>query len=196
MAESHAYYILAQAIRGPNGKPNHKVAVSPSKVEDSTCEERKLLGRGVTELLEGGGELLVSDNPRVESKARELARRVLEKWMRERGQRASVPREDGQVVRIVVEKTSVRDCRSVGAEHVVLSSYRLLGLDDCLKDLGFSERQRQVAALAIVRWAMNTGSERSTIRWAQRESALGELLGADFTALSPKTVYQIADRLL
>ena len=65
----HTYYILAQAIRGPNGKPTHKVILSLGKLEDFTPEERKLLGRRITELLEGGGELLVLDNPRVETKA-------------------------------------------------------------------------------------------------------------------------------
>ena len=39
-------------------------------------------------------------------------------------------------------------------------------------------------------------SERATNRWLRRTSALGELLGIDFGALSDMAFYRASDRLL
>ena len=89
--------------------------------------------------------------------------------------------------------TAGSDGRSVGIEHAALA---MLGLPEMLDDLGFNLQQRCCALAATAARVAAPGSERSTNRWLHRTSALGELLGIDFGALSDMALYHALDRLL
>ncbi len=200
----HLYYGLVQSERDANGKPHHRYLISAGPLEDFTPEEIRLIGRRVTELIRNPGSPFPIDNPRVEAKAQELVQSLIDKRRQEAQQRehaseAAEQAERGKkprVVRILLTEVTTQRSRSVGGEYALLETYRLLRIDQTLARLGFSRRQRELAALVIIGRAMGSGSERSTIRWAQRESALGELLNSGFERLSAKGVYRIGDRLL
>lgn len=85
--------------------------------------------------------------------------------------------------------------RSIGAEHLGLSVYKELGLDCLFTDLGFNQRQRDLAALSIIGRLVSPGSENATREWAIHESGLGELMGTDYTDLSNNSLYRIADKI-
>lgn len=85
--------------------------------------------------------------------------------------------------------------RTLGAEHVGLCTFKKLGLDSLLTDLGFNPKQVAVAALSVVGKLVRPASEYRTKRWAQNLSATDELLDNDFTHLSNNALYRISDLL-
>ena len=86
--------------------------------------------------------------------------------------------------------------RAVGVEAAGLAAMDWLGINRLLTGLGFNGVQRDaVAGLLIGRMAA-PGSERATWRWLREQSALGELLDADFEAMPPIRLYRTADLLV
>ena len=86
--------------------------------------------------------------------------------------------------------------RTLGAEYVGLFTFKKLGLDSLFFQLGFNEKQVAFAALSIVGKLVHPASEKRTRRWAQKLTALDELLNTDFTYLSNNALYRISDLLL
>jgi transposase len=108
--------------------------------------------------------------------------------------RASGGLPDYQVVD--VNSTEAEGSRSVGAEHVVLEMVKGLGLDEKLSEMGFSRPWKDVAIGVIAGRLINPCSELETHRWLQDQSAIDELLGADFSLLAQDRVYRVSDKLL
>ncbi|MCK5809235.1 IS1634 family transposase, partial [bacterium] len=96
-----------------------------------------------------------------------------------------------------INVNSVKNTRSrtIGAEHAGLSAFAELGFEGCLNDLGFSNEQIKLAALAIVGKLVYPTSERGTREWARQMSGIGELLDFDVNTLSNNALYRISDLL-
>jgi hypothetical protein len=86
--------------------------------------------------------------------------------------------------------------RSVAIEHVALAALRQIGLDKQLDALGFNGPQQAAAIATLVARMAAPGSELATHQWLQEQSALGELIEYDFSALELKALYRISDQLL
>jgi transposase len=88
------------------------------------------------------------------------------------------------------------DVRTVGAEYIVHQVIKELEIDRKLIELGFNKYQLGAAIGVISGRMIVPGSERATHYWLQNASALGELIGVDFTNLSLDRVYKASDHLL
>ena len=71
-----------------------------------------------------------------------------------------------------------------------------LGINTLLTGLGFNGVQRDAAAGLLIGRMAAPGSERATGRWLREQSALGELLDADFDAMPPIRLYRTSDLLV
>ncbi|HEV2279988.1 MAG TPA: IS1634 family transposase [Acidobacteriaceae bacterium] len=138
-----------------------------------------------------GQPALLPQPPAIES----LAQRYAARLIAIRGT-APVAGASANYAEIAPESLQLTRPRSVGVEHVGLAAMRWLGLDDVLHDLGFNDRQRAAVAGSVIGRMAAPGSEMATWRWLCQRSALGELLGVDFEALSPMQLYRISDRLV
>ncbi len=87
-------------------------------------------------------------------------------------------------------------CRTIGGEYVGLAACRRLKLESLFQKLGFTPKQIQLALLEIIGRLVHPGSELKTAAWARHISAMGELLGVDFSHLSHNALYRISDLLL
>ncbi len=85
--------------------------------------------------------------------------------------------------------------RSVGVEHVALSTAQQVGLDTKLEALGFNHVQCQAALATIIARMINPGSELATHRWLQERSGLDELMGCDFDKMNLMQLYRVSDKL-
>ena len=74
--------------------------------------------------------------------------------------------------------------RTVGAEHVVYETIKELEIDRKLRNLGLTRAQLAVALGVIAGRMIVPGSERATHHWLQNATALGELMGVDFSNVS------------
>ena len=85
--------------------------------------------------------------------------------------------------------------RTLGAELVCQHIWGLLGFDLILKECGFMERERILAKAVIFGRLISPGSERHTIEWFHKRTALPEFPGADISTLGKDKFYEIADML-
>jgi len=97
-----------------------------------------------------------------------------------------------------VDLNSVKneEARTVGGEYVIYETIKALGIDQKLKELGFNRHQLAAAIGGIAGRMIVPGSERATHYWLQNTTALGELMGYDFSSLSLDRLYKAADHLM
>ena len=129
--------------------------------------------------------------PNIEAEARRIANQLLAR--NAQSLPANRAAKDWQTVN--VNSASDSDVRSVGVEHAALEALNCLGVPDLLLQLGFNRRQRCCALASIVARMAAPASERQTNLWLRNTSAVGEMLGLDFGALSDMALYRISDRL-
>ena len=87
------------------------------------------------------------------------------------------------------------DVREVGAARLLQRQADRLGLRRCLRGCGLGPRQARLGVAQILARALHPASERETLRWLQRDSALPELLGLEPSALAKDGLCQAADAL-
>jgi transposase len=86
--------------------------------------------------------------------------------------------------------------RSVGVEHVGLYALEQLGLVEKLSALGINAVMRAAIVGNIIARMAEPASELATWEWLQNCSALGELIDADFGAMSHMRLYRASDLLM
>ena len=97
---------------------------------------------------------------------------------------------------VAVDSLALLRPRTVGVEAVGLWTLQQLGVPTLLVRLGLTGPQRAAALGSIIRRMAAPGSERATHAWLGQRSALGELLGVDFEAVSAMQLYRASDALL
>lgn len=88
------------------------------------------------------------------------------------------------------------DCRSIGIEHIALTQLKELGFFSILEKCAFSEKEQHYATAQIIARMVHPSSERETARWLRNDSALSELLDADFSHISDQILHRVADKIM
>jgi len=99
---------------------------------------------------------------------------------------------------VPVDLTSVRmkETRGLGAELLCMRTWEMLGLTDILKKLKFSVTSISLAMVLIFGRMISPGSERHTIAWFTKRSALQELPGVtNLRNCCKDRFYEAADEL-
>ncbi len=152
-----------------------------------------LLCQRVEELLSAQDRFdFIAPQPNIESEARRIAACLVDRASE------SVPEEQTtkDFQSVDVNSGADGDVRTVGVEHAALAALETLEVPQLLQNLGFNRRQRCLALATIVARMAAPASERETNRWLRKTSALGEMLGIDFGALSEMALYRVSDQLL
>jgi transposase len=76
-----------------------------------------------------------------------------------------------------IESVETTDVKTIGAEHVAVSSLQEYGFEKILKGLHFSDKEIDYAKMLIVGRLVHPDSELETARWINEQSALCELMG-------------------
>jgi hypothetical protein len=110
---------------------------------------------------------------------------------------ASIP-DNPEPVYETIDTNSIvtSNSRTIGVEHIALTQLKEVGFFTILEQCSFSQREQKYAAAQICARMVHPASERETARWLRNDSALAELLDADFTHLSDQTLHRISDKLL
>ena len=184
-------YKLVESIRTQRG-PRQRDVLNLGANFDLPKEQWKDLANCVEGIITGQKPLF--DYPQ---EINTLAHRYAKKIIR---QQASVVDdvEDISSDYQTVDVNSVGNeaARTVGAEHVVYEMIKELDIDRHLNDLGLTGFQLSVALGVIAGRLIVPGSERATHYWLQNNTALGELIGFDFSNVSLDSVYKTSDILL
>ncbi len=95
-----------------------------------------------------------------------------------------------------IDSVHSSELRSVGVEHLAYDALQSLQLDSKLAALGLNASEVSAAVGTIIGRMAAPGSERSTHRWLQQESGLGDLIDTDFNNCSLSRMYRVSDLLL
>ena len=191
--EVYVKHVLVEAVR-VNNHPRQRTIMSLGRL-DLPRREWKKLAHALECQLSGQLTLLEDNDKYIENLALSLVSNnklskkldILENSAAQAGPGNCVPIDLGSVY---TEKS-----RSVGAELVCLDAWRLLNFDEILKDCGFSQNQMAIAKALIFGRLISPGSERHTIEWFQKRSALSELPGCDVISADKNIFYEMGDKL-
>jgi len=195
--------------RKKDGSSYHSYRLVDSTRIGSKVKQRTLLNLGTDFSLprEQWGELtnriesilhhqvpLLTVDAGVEAEAQRIAANLLKRNKEYAAPDEQAPTSDYRDVDIDSVQSS--DLRSVGVEHLAYDALQSLQLDSKLASLGLNASEVSAAIGTIIGRMAAPGSERSTHRWLQQESALGDLIDTDFNNCSLSRMYRVSDRLL
>ena len=92
------------------------------------------------------------------------------------------------------EQVTVEEAREAGSVHVGHQMWRQLGLNEILAGAGLSHRACQLTEVMTLNRLIFPLSEHATPDWIER-TALGDILGTDFSTLNDEALYRNLDRL-
>ena len=196
--KAYTTYRLVDGYRNTQGKVRQQLILNLGASFSIPQEQWKLLTDRIEELLSGQGSLLALDIE-LEKEAQRITKIVRHKYADLQAMRTQTPtttplEPDYQCVDInTLEHTEVRH---TGAESLGVYAAKQLELAPLLKQLGFNQKKCDLALASIIGRLVYPGSELSTHRYLTDQSALDELLGTNFSELSRKNFYHIADDLL
>ncbi len=108
--------------------------------------------------------------------------------------RARPPRPRGPGLTIDPDRVTFEDEREAGPVHVGHQMWRVLQLDTILADAGLSRRAQLLSEVMTLNRLVQPAAEHAMPGWIRR-TALADILGTDFTALSDEALYRNLDRL-
>jgi len=182
----YTYWHLVDSIRTKKG-PRQRLVLNLGRVELQD-ELRPELAASIEDLL-AGRQRLTQSYPEVERLSHIFANRIIRK------RQVDTPTKK-QLVTVDINSVSCCQCRTIGAEYVGYTYYKKLGFAPLLKDLGFSQREADIATLLTIGRLVYPASERATLYWAKNLSGLDELIGCNFSHISKNILYHVGDRLL
>lgn len=194
-SKTYTYHRLMESYRTPQG-PRQIKLLDLGKLELPKNQWKYLADR--IEQIVKGQERIIAVQRDIEKLARHYASLLIKRKI-EIPQKEQTVAEQERVAEeyrsVDVNSVATQEIRPIGAEHVGLSYFKRLKFDTLFRELGFSEKQIQVAALLIIGRLVNPGSERKTLWWAKNKSGLDELLGTKFRNLYHNTLYRVMDLL-
>jgi transposase len=185
-------YKLVESVRTERG-PRQSTVLNLGTDFDLPKEDWKQLANCIEEIITGQSSIVVYPK-KIRSLAEKYAKRIIEK------QAIVIEPEEPELSAdyATVDLNSVNNntSRSAGVEHVVYETIKTLEIDKKL--VGFGLKPADIASvLGVVSGRMIApGSELSTHYWLQNTSALGELLGFDFSLVTLDRLYKASDHLL
>jgi len=177
--KTYRNYLLVESVATPNG-PRQRVICSLGALAPGPKDEWLGTARRLHAAL-AGQTALVPDAPLDALAARARPPR--------RG-----PTAPGRGVTIDPERVTFEDEREAGPVHVGHQMWRALQLDTILADAGLSRRAQLLTEVMTLNRLVRPAAEHAMPDWIRR-TALADLLGTDFTALSDEALYRNLDRL-
>ena len=191
--EVYIKHVLVESVR-TNGQPRQRVIMGLGHL-DLPRREWKKLAHALECQLSGQITLLEDNDKYIEDLALSLVSNNKLSKKLDILETSAIQSDSGNCVPIDLASVTTEKSRSVGAELVCQDTWGLLKFDEILKDCGFSQNQKAVAKALIFARLISPGSERHTIEWFRKRSALSELPDCNVTNDGKNIFYEIGDKL-
>src|SRR6202453_4876953 len=190
--KTYSNYLLVESVHTANG-PRQKVVCSLGDLSPRPAEDWLLLARRVEDALVGQINLLSDPDPEVE----QIVHRVQSRQARSSAKvtpPVTDPAPAADLVTVYANRVTATQVRTAGAVHVGFQFWKRLGFDGILKRLGFSIKAIRLTCAMTLNRLIHPDSEHAMPDWI-RSTALGDILGVDFTGLVDDPLYRNLDRL-
>ena len=157
------------------------------------AEEWLRLARKVEDALVGQLNLFSEPDPEVE----QIVRQVQEQRIDTPPKSDNASTDPARTTDLVTEhadRVTATQLRTAGPVHVGFQFWKRLRFDVILRRLGFSTKAIQLTCAMTLNRLIQPASEHAMPDWI-RSTALGDILGVDFTALVHDPLYRNLDRL-
>ena len=190
-SKNYYCYQLIESIRTERG-PRQRILITLGSGLDLDKDESKQLANRIEEILTGTLNLFEPPE-HIEQLAKTWADKLAKKQLIASKQ---PPKDTSNYQQVDINTLNHEDPRQAGIETIAWHMIQKLELPSKLTDLMMTKRQVHIALGIIIHRLANPGSERFAHKWLREISALDELIGCSFQALSKNSVYQAGDRLL
>ena len=188
--DGNQYYTYRLVESQRTGKKIHQYTLLNLGTNfDIPREQWSTLCSRIQDIISGQNNLFESSE-RIEQAAQMYAARIIQ------SQKQPVSDNEQDYRDIDINRLNMLRPRSVSCEHVALETFRLLGLDEKLKKIGFTGPALAAVTGSIIGRMCAPGSELATHHWLQNISGLGELINHDFNNTTLYRMYQVSDQLL
>ena len=190
--KTYTNYLLVESVHTPSG-PRQKVVCSLGDLSPRPAEEWLRLARKVEEALVGQVNLFSDPDPEVDK----IVRHVQEQRIaapQTSGNASADPSQTADLVTVHSNRVTATQHRTAGPVHVGFQFWKRLEFDVILQRLGFSTKAIQLTCAMTLNRLVHPDSEHAMPDWI-RSTALGDILGVDFTGLVHDPLYRNLDRL-
>ena len=191
--EVYKKHILVESVR-INGQPRQRTVMGLGRLELHRREWKKL-AHALESHLSGQISFLETFDKPIDDLALSLiANNKLSKRLRI-SETDSASSNDGNIAPIDMSSISTEKTRTFGAEMVCQDAWETLTFDKILGQCGFTKAQKAIAKALIFGRLISPGSERHTIEWFKKRSALSEIPDYDATDCGKDLFYETGDKL-
>lgn len=190
--KTYTNYLLVESVSTPKG-PRQKVICSLGDLSPRPAREWLDLARKVEAALIGQMDMFSNHDPEVE----QIVHQVRERQARSLPQPVETPAAPASATDLVTvhaNRVTAAHHRSAGPVHVGFEFWKRLGLDVILRHLGFSTKAIQLTCAMTLNRLIHPDTEHAMPNWI-RSTALGDILGVDFSTLVDDPLYRNLDRL-
>ena len=182
--KTYTNYLLVESVHTPKG-PRQRSICSLGNLAPAPAEEWLALAHRLESALRGQLPLDASD-AKFEA--------VLESARRRSAKRRGSRPPAGAVVKVDTDAVAVEEAREVGPVHVGHQVWERLGLGGILNRAGLSDRACALSEVMTLNRLIAPSSELAMSDWVRR-TALGDILGTDFSELNEDHLYRNLDLL-
>jgi len=190
--KTYTNYLLVESVSTPKG-PRQKVICSLGDLSPRPARQWLALARKVEAALAGQLDLFSTADPEVEQIVHQVRDRQAHSSPQP-VQTSADPDLSTDLVTVHSSRVTATDHRSAGPVHVGFQFWKRLGLDAILRQLGFSPKAIQLTCAMTLNRLIHPDTEHAMPNWI-RSTALGDILGVDFSTLVDDPLYRNLDRL-
>ena len=180
--KTYTNHLLVESVQTPKG-PRQRAICSLGSLEPAPREEWLALAHKLQSTLQGQLSLETSQ---IDTLIQTRRRR------RQRGPSPSV--HSSSVIEVDADRVDMEESREAGPVHAGHQMWRQLGLDGILSRAGLSKRACVVSEAMTLNRLIFPLSEHAMPDWIRR-TAMGDILGTDFSKLDENALYRNLDRL-
>jgi transposase len=180
--KTYTNYLLVESVHTPKG-PRQRTICSLGNLAPAPAEEWRDLARRLESALKGQLPLEPPDEKF----------ETLVETVRRKKRTASNP-APGAMVKVDTDHVGIEEARAAGAVHVGHQMWERLGLNAILKQAGLIEQACALSEVMTLNRLIAPSSELAMPDWVRR-TAVGDILGIDFSKLDENKLYRNLDAL-
>lgn len=180
--KTYTNHLLVESVQTPKG-PRQRAICSLGSLEPAPGEQWLALAHKLQSALQGQ---LCLETPQIDTLVQTRRRR------QQRGARLSG--HSSSVIEVDANRVDTERAREAGPVHAGHQMWRQLGLDAIVSGAGLSKRACIVSEAMVLNRLIFPLSEHAMADWIRR-TAMGDILGVDFSQLDENALYRNLDRL-
>ena len=182
--KTYTNHLLVESIHTPKG-PRQQIICSLGSLSPGPREQWLTLAHKLGAALQGQLSLTPTD-PQVA--------RLVEQVHCGRTLSRTAPRGPAPVETVAPDRVTIEEAREAGPVHVGHQMWRRLGMEAILRRAGLSARACTLSEAMALNRLVAPRSEHAMPDWIRR-TAMGDLVGTDFSTLNDEALYRTLDRL-